>query len=259
MLANLNPIPVSSAAGKAAQMAAYFNGSGDGATLICNPYSNVVAPDNNTVIGDFTPGTYTGALAQTANPGVPYFDLASQQWRVSAGTLTFQGTNGVKQAMSFKIAGAVTMAGTLITTVTAAGETGSPRAVTSTVALSNSPTAIAAIIASDLNADADTGGFFVASSSGPNVILTAKTAAANDGTMNAALTEGTATGITPVPTATVVAAGVAPGSFTTGNISGVYCTDLAGNYQGAFPFGATYAIEAVGQGVTLDIDIPYGW
>jgi hypothetical protein len=255
---NINVVPVNSRATQLAIMAAYYNGSGDGANLKAIPYSNAINVQPTTVIGNFTQSTYTGAMAQSFAPGAPYYDQASGVCRVNGGAITFAGTDGVQQTMSFPVVGPVTMNGTVVTTVTAAGETGSPRAVTATVATTMSNAQAAAVIAGSLAEDADVSGFFAVTSIGDVVQLKALTAAANDATMNAALSLGTATGIVPVATATQVAAGVAPGSFVSDNVQGIYVTDLGGNYVTAFPFGQSYPITAPSVGVTVDMDIPYG-
>ncbi len=58
--------------------------------------------------------------------------------------------------------------------------------------------------------DADVDAFFTVSGTGAELILTAKTKAANDATLNIASADGTAVGVTAAPTSANTTAGVAP-------------------------------------------------
>jgi hypothetical protein len=252
---NINVPLVMSNTAKQNELAAYFNPPGPGQTLTVQPYSNNIAVTSSTPLSAFTFSTFTGAKKNVVAPGAPYFDAASQTNRVSGGSVTVQGTNGVQQTMEFAVVGPCTLNGTVVVTVTAAGETGSPRAVTATVATTMSNSQMAQTIAGALATDADVGAFFNVSTANNEVVLQAKTAAANDATMDASLALGTATGVATVAHATQLVAGVAPGTFTTDNVAGVVVTDTNGALVGAFPAGASYSINAVGVGLTFDIDI----
>lgn len=113
----------------------------------------------------------------------------------------------VKQVITLTVVGTVGAGGggTISVTVTAVGMTGTPKTISVTVANNDTATIVAAKIVAALAADADIGnittGFFQVGSDGPDVVLVVKTAAANDGTMNAAYINGTSTGLTPEPTA----------------------------------------------------------
>ena len=117
----------------------------------------------------------------------------------------------------------ITTDGNATVTVTAAGMTGSPKAISVplTAAAHTSATLIAVAIATALNADTAYAAMFTATSSGANVITTRKPTsthtvpggtlnlyAANDGTLNIALANGTCAGITTAATSTNTTAGV---------------------------------------------------
>lgn len=72
--------------------------------------------------------------------------------------------------------------------------------------------AVATKIRAALTADTDVGGFFTISGTGADIIATAKTAAANDATMNISVDNGTCTGLTTAATSADTTAGVAPGT-----------------------------------------------
>ena len=123
-------------------------------------------------------------------------------------TLGAAPTSGVKQVESTPIVGAITGDGNATVTVTAAGMTNSPKAVSVPVLNGDTTTQSAAKMAASLNADPDVGAFFTASSSGATLTLTAKRSAANDATMNIAYTNGTCAGLTPDATSDNTTAGV---------------------------------------------------
>jgi len=120
-------------------------------------------------------------------------------------------------------ASGITGSGNATVTVTAAGMTGSPKAISVALTTTEHTTAtlIAAAIAAGLNADADYSAMFTATSSVADVITTrnatasytvgastVSTYAANDGTLNVALANGTCTGITTAATSANTTTGV---------------------------------------------------
>jgi len=120
-------------------------------------------------------------------------------------------------------ASGITGNGNATVTVTAAGMTGSPKAISValTTAAHTSATLIATAIAAGLNADVDYSALFTATSSAATVITTRKPTsshtvpggtlelyAANDATLNVALANGTCTGITTAATSANTTAGV---------------------------------------------------
>ena len=135
-------------------------------------------------------------------------------------------TAPIHQVETATAAGTVTTAGDATITVTAAGLTGSPLAISVAVALSDTPTLWAAKVRTALAADAAVGAMFDISGATTAIILTRKAKAsynigpdtvdisyANDATLNVAIANDTSAGITAAAssantTAAVEAAGV---------------------------------------------------
>lgn len=120
---------------------------------------------------------------------------------------------GTKQVETATAAGTVTLAGNATITVTAAGMTGSPKAISVAVALNDTATLWAAKVRTALAADTDVSALFTVSGSTTAIILTRKETSlglrfANDSTLNIAIANGTSTGITAAPTSTNTTAGV---------------------------------------------------
>ena len=128
----------------------------------------------------------------------------------STSTVFVAGTQQVETATA---AGTVTLAGNATITVTAAGMTGSPKAISVAVALSDTPTLWAAKVRTALAADTDVSALFTVSGATTAIVLTRKETSlglrfANDSTLNIAIANGTSTGITAAPTSTNTTAGV---------------------------------------------------
>lgn len=135
-------------------------------------------------------------------------------------------TAPIHQVETATAAGTVTTAGDATITVTAAGLTGSPLAISVAVALNDTPTLWAAKVRTALAADAAVGAMFDISGATTAIILTRKAKAsynigpdtvdisyANDATLNVAIANDTSAGITAAAssvntTAAVEAAGV---------------------------------------------------
>lgn len=90
--------------------------------------------------------------------------------------------------------GAVTGAGNITVTVTAAGMSNSPKDVVVAVAHTDTVSEVAEKVRVDLAADADVGAFFTVSGTGANVILSTITAAATDATLAIAVVDTGTTG-----------------------------------------------------------------
>ena len=96
--------------------------------------------------------------------------------------------------------------GVIVVTVTAAAMPNSPKAVDVTVDADDSTTAlVAAKIRTALTADADVGGFFTVSGSDAEINITAKTDAADDGTMLLAMVDAPSTAVTVGASANITA------------------------------------------------------
>jgi hypothetical protein len=124
--------------------------------------------------------------------------------------------SGVAQVETATVVGTIEPAGAgdVEVIVTAAGMTGSPKTVAVAVANDDTASDVAGKIRAALTADADVGhvttGFFTVSGSGADVVLTAKTKATNDATLNVSIDNDTSAGLTAAPTSANTTAGVAP-------------------------------------------------
>lgn len=213
---------------------------------------------NQTTLAQFTESSFQGYAGITGQSPIGVFQDMTNRWRAKFDSQEWDVANGFQQIIDNTLVGTITMTGTIIVTVTAAGMTGSPVAVTVNVTDLDTPAEVAGKVVTALNANADVGAFFTASANGAVVTLTAITPAANDATMNAAYTLGTATGLTPNPTSTQVQAGVAPVAPNESAL-GVYVTDSTGTqYRGAAAFPAPIPLTQAYQAVTAWPDIPYG-
>jgi len=117
-------------------------------------------------------------------------------------------TSGVAQVESTPIVGTISGDGNATFTITGAGITGSPVAISVPVLNGDTPTVTAAKAAVVVNANAAVSALYVASSNAASFILTAIKCAANDATLNIAYTNGTCTGLTPDATSDDAVAGV---------------------------------------------------
>lgn len=117
-------------------------------------------------------------------------------------------TSGVKQVETAQIVGTITLGGNATVTVTGAGITGSPVAVSVAVALNDTATQSAAKMAAALNANAAIAALYVSTSNVADLLLTAIKCAANDATLNIAYTNDSCTGLTPDASSNDSTAGV---------------------------------------------------
>jgi len=170
-------------------------------------------------------GAYSvGFVISAGSSGV--VDLADND--TAASTSWTAGVAQVETATVTAAAG-ITTSGNATVTVTAAGMTGSPKAISVplTTAAHTTATLIATAIAAGLNADADYSALFTATTSTNTVITTRKPTstvvgglatysfyAANDGTLNVALANGTCVGITTAATSANTTSGVLTAGVT---------------------------------------------
>jgi hypothetical protein len=136
-------------------------------------------------------------------------------------------TNGTFQVETATVVGTITGSGNATVVVTAAGMAGSP--ITVPVAVLNTDTAaqVAGKIITALQANTVIAAFFtISSGGGATVVATTTVSAANDGTMNISVDNGTCTGLTAAPTSANTTAGVR-GDYK-GCENGTYCTDSSG-------------------------------
>lgn len=156
----------------------------------------------------------------------------------------FAWIDGVAQVNTATAVGTITLTGNATITVTAAGMTGSPKAISVAVASGDTAAVWAGKVRTALAADTAVSELFTVGGAGADFSLTRKPLAtytvgsesipaypATDATLNIAFTNGTCTGITPDATSTATTAGTAT--------SGVYAPDCDGkDFEGvAIPAG----------------------
>ncbi|MDO8673035.1 MAG: hypothetical protein Q7O66_16630 [Dehalococcoidia bacterium] len=147
---------------------------------------------------------------------------------------------GVQQVETATVTGTATDAGSMTVTVTAAGM-GSTGAVPTAVPFLNGATSseLAASIRAALSFLPGLVAWFTIGGAGADVALTAKTAAANDGTMNIALSGASAQGFPDHASSTNTLAGVASGAGT------VSVTVAAAAMNGGVPITVTTGLNAL--------------
>ncbi len=119
------------------------------------------------------------------------------------------GTAGRKQITTQTVIGTVATGGSMTLTVTNVGLTGSPLAISFNVDSGDIPSAVAAKAAAALSGNAAVAARFEVDNIGADFALTRLVEAANDGTLNLAIANGTATGVTPDGTSTATQTGIA--------------------------------------------------
>jgi hypothetical protein len=129
----------------------------------------------------------TGGYSGTTTVNTPHY---------AANTISF--SHGARQVETATVVATITQAGNATFTVTAANSVNlaAGKAISVAVALADTAILVAGKARTVLAADADVSAFFIVSGTGATVILTAKTAAANDITMNCASIDDTCIGIT---------------------------------------------------------------
>ena len=131
-------------------------------------------------------------------------DFSEQKIDISQDLVYFRDT-GTAQVETATVAGTIGVAGQgdAKVIVTANGMTGSPKTISVAVANDDTAADVAEKIRAALTSDANVGhtstGFFVVSGETDKVILTVKTATANDTTMNISIADDTCDGLTAAP------------------------------------------------------------
>lgn len=122
---------------------------------------------------------------------------------------------GVRQVERATAAGAITTSGNLTCTVTGAGISGSPVALSVAVLNGDTPAMWAQKVRLAISANAAISALYdVEAALDETITLTRKTAAANDATLNIALADDTSDGVTEAASSTAVTAGAASGPVT---------------------------------------------
>ncbi|MCM0760666.1 hypothetical protein M7775_19125 [Sporomusa sphaeroides DSM 2875] len=116
---------------------------------------------------------------------------------------------GARQIETATVAGTISTAGNASVTVTASGLVGTPKEIPVAVALNDSAAVVAQKIREALASDTAIVALFEVGGAGAAVVLTKKTAAANDATLNIAIANDTCDGLTDAPTSEDTAIGQA--------------------------------------------------
>lgn len=122
------------------------------------------------------------------------------------------GISGVAQVETATVAGTVTGSGNATVVVTAAGMTGSPKTISVAVLNGDTAAVVAGKIRAALAADTAVTAMFQVSGATTAVVLTRTALAANDGTLNISVDNGTCTGLTTAATSANTTAGAAQGA-----------------------------------------------
>lgn len=160
----------------------------------------------------------TAQIAWNATPNQIRDAMLKRALPTSLGRILQQGdilvSGGARQIETATVVGTISSTGELDVTVTANGMPNSPKTIQVAVEDTDTASIVGGKIRAALIADADIGhattGFFTISGTGAEVVLTKKAKATNDGTLNIAIANGTAAGLTPVVTSDNTKAGVAP-------------------------------------------------
>jgi hypothetical protein len=169
-------------------------------------------PLSQKISGNVMAQMFTDDVALTASPTILTPQVVPPQSfdvRIGATRAALLGTPQVETATA---AGTATAGGNITVTVTAAGMTGSPKAVVVPILNGDTATVWAGKVRTALAADIDISGFFNVGGATTAIVLTRRAAAANDATMNLAIADTDTTGITPVVTSTDTTPGVAGAS-----------------------------------------------
>lgn len=191
---------------------------GDDAALVAARIRAQLAADP--VIGAFFAFSGSGANVvmtakaqpEAANDGtmnLAYVNNGTGMTDVPSSANTTGGTAGVKQVESTTAVGTITQTGTIAVVVTAAGMPGSPKTLQVPALNGDTPAQWAQKVRDFLLSDPDVAGFFEVSGATTAIVLTRRVDAANDGTLNISLDNGTTTGVTTDATSDNTTAGVA--------------------------------------------------
>jgi hypothetical protein len=136
--------------------------------------------------------------------------VADREWAYSgqASVGLYDPTVGTAQVETATAAGTITLAGNATVIVTSANLSGSPITLSVAVLLGDTPSVWAGKVRTALRSNAAINARFVVSGSTTAIILTDRIKAADDGTLNISLDNGTCTGITTAGTSANTTPGV---------------------------------------------------
>ena len=177
-------------------------------------------------------GNLSGVAGDVVITGTNYADEEITETIVLNGATAANGAKAFKAVMQIDlpaqthtataqvetatVVGTITTAGDASVTVTCTGMTGTPKTISVAVAGGDNAAAIAGKIRTALAADSAVTALFTVGGTGPEVILTRTTPAANITNLNIALANGTCVGITAAATSADTTAGVAYDTVSVG-------------------------------------------
>lgn len=138
---------------------------------------------------------------------------------------------GTRQVETAVIAGTITQAGNATLTLTAAGMTGSPISISVALTVGMTAAECCRAFVNALSSNAIIADFFDISHDGVNLILTKKTTAANDATLNLAYADDTSAGLTDDATSNNTTAGALATTSGFPILSATTVDDLPGIYE----------------------------
>jgi autotransporter-associated beta strand protein len=185
------------------------NGTVEAVNLVVSEKVNGGTPANNATVtqqGTAAVNIDSIILGQTGTGAAATGQVLQGNYILDGGTLTTAGINGFAQVETAPAAGTVSAGGDLAVTLTSA-DLGAPVVVNVAVNSGDIPTGgggndWTVKVANALNANSSVFAKFVASRANNAIILTRRTAGTADATLNLAIANGSAAGITEVTTST---------------------------------------------------------
>ena len=205
---------------------------------------------------------YTDGDAIAVLRKIRMFGSVSPGIQLTGGVTTDANTYvaAVAQVETATAAGTITLAGNATVTVTAAGLTGSPLAISVPVLLSDTAATWAGKVRTALTANAAIAAMFTVGGTTTAISLTRILADdyghANDATLNIALANGTSTGITAAPTSTNTTTGAVASGFqwdVTVNEDGEGITLPTGTALNAIVLSSTVGTATYTMGASAEV------
>lgn len=224
-----------------------------GLRIVATPTASLTTNDQIIGIANFNTSladANTGFANQSLIVGAGSSLVMNLSTNSSSGSTAW--TDGAAQVETATASGTITATGNATITVTAAGMTGSPKAISVAVTNGDTATVWAGKVRTALAADTDVSALFTVGGTTTSIAITRKplgtyavgsasvsTYPANDATLNIASTNGTCTGITPASSSANTTSGVlSAGCYIldgdTEDFEGVALTAIAANRMGSY-------------------------
>lgn len=187
------------------------------AYMFFNSLKLEMSPLMQKMSGNFMAQMFTDDITLTSSPTILAQQVVPPQAFDVRIASTYAALVGTAQVETATAAGAATSSGNITVTVTAAVAAALSGGKAIVVAITNGDTAAtwAGKVRTALAADTDVNTYFNVGGSSTSIVLTARTAAANDSSLNIAIADTGSTGITPAATSANTTAGVAQATVYT--------------------------------------------